>query len=98
MTLHWTESQRKRLVELDADAATQGRTFVDAGERNRAYQAWEKAQVSAQRERLGALRSGPRQSRLCLLENLLAESLIADGFVRVSTPVLMSSCGGRRNR
>jgi len=90
VTLHWTESQRKRLVELDADSATQGRTFADPGERNRAYQKWEKAQVGAQREQLQTLRSGPRQPRLCLLENLLAEALIAEGFVRVSTPVLMS--------
>jgi pyrrolysyl-tRNA synthetase-like protein len=90
VTLQWTESQRKRLVELDADAATQRRSFVDAGERNRAYQAWEKEQVRTQHERLDALRGGPRQSRLCLLENLLAELLIEAGFVRVCTPVLMS--------
>lgn len=90
MTLEWTQSQRKRLVELDADAATLERSFADPEERNRAYQAWEKAQVSAQREQLDALRSGSRRPRLCRLEALLSETLVAGGFVQVTTPVLMS--------
>ena len=89
-TLQWTASQRKRLVELDADAALLGQTFADNEARNRAYQKWEKAQVSDQREQLHALRTGRRRPRLCRLENALVEALVAEGFVQVSTPVLMA--------
>ena len=90
MTFQWTESQRKRLVELDADAAILERSFTDPGERNWAYQEWEKAQVSARRDQLNELRSGSRRPRLCRLENTLVEKLVAEDFVQVSTPVLMS--------
>ena len=88
--LQWTESQHKRLVELDADAATLARTFDDTVERNRAFQVWEKKRVGAQRDHLEALRNGARRPRLCRLENALVEKLVAEGFVQVSTPVLMS--------
>ena len=88
--LQWTPSQRQRLVELDAGADTLEKTFADAGERNRAYQKWETAQVGAQRDRLDALRNGSRRPRLCRLEDALVETLVAEGFVQVATPVLMA--------
>ncbi len=90
MNLNWTEIQRKRLVELDADAATLTRTFDDAGQRNRAFQGLEKERVAAHRRHLDDLRSGVRRPRLCRLETVLVETLVSHGFVQVSTPVLMS--------
>ena len=65
MTLDWTETQHKRLVELDADAHTLAQTFADADQRNSAFQAWEKARVSAGRRHLDLLRNGSRRPRLC---------------------------------
>ena len=90
MNLKWSDSQRKRLVELDADAETLDRTFGDARERDRAYQMWEKHQVRAQRGRLDALRDSFRRPRLCRLETTLVEALTARGFVQVATPMLMA--------
>jgi pyrrolysyl-tRNA synthetase-like protein len=90
MSFHWTAIQRKRLVELDVDAATLARTFDTADGRNRAFQALEKERVALQRRRLDALRRGTRRPRLCRLESRLVEALVSDGFVQVATPVLMS--------
>ena len=90
MNLNWTDIQHKRLVELDADAATLARTFDDANQRNRAFQTLEKERVAAHRRHLDDLRSGARRPRLCRLETVLVETLVAHGFVQVSTPMLMS--------
>ena len=90
MKLHWTDIQRKRLVELDEDATTLARTFDDADQRNRAFQALEKERIAEHRRHLEALRRGPRRPRLCRLETSLVETLVAQGFVQVATPTLMS--------
>jgi len=90
MNFHWTAIQRKRLVELNADAATLERTFDTTAGRNRAFQTLEKERVSLQRNHLDALRRGIRRPRLCRLESKLVETLVSDGFVQVATPVLMS--------
>ncbi len=42
MKLNWTDIQRNRLVELDTDATTLARTFDNADQRNRTFQALEK--------------------------------------------------------
>ena len=65
MSLNWTDTQRNRLVELDADATALARTFDDAGQRNRAFQTLEKERVAAHRRHLDTLRSGPRRPRGC---------------------------------
>ncbi len=90
MTLTWTDTQRIRLKELDADEATLAQRFADAEARNQAFQRWTKQRVQAHRNQLQALRDGPRRPRLCRLETLLVERLVNQGFVQVSTPVLMS--------
>ncbi len=90
MNLNWTEIQRRRLAELETDDATLARTFEDADQRNRAFQTLEKERVAAHRRHLEEIRSGARRPRLCRLETVLVETLVACGFVQVSTPVLMS--------
>ena len=90
MSHTWTDTQRIRLKELDADEKTLARTFADADARNRAFQNCEKALVQAHRRHLEALRDGPRRPRLCRLETALVDSLVAEGFVQIATPVLMS--------
>ena len=90
MNLNWTDIQRNRLVELNADATTLARTFDDTDQRNRAFQRLEKERVAAHRRHLDDLRNGARRPRLCRLETVLIETLVSHGFVQVSTPVLMS--------
>ena len=90
MNLNWTDIQRNRLLELNADAETLARTFSDSDQRNRAFQRLEKERVTAHRRHLDDLRSGARRPRLCRLETVLVETLVSQGFVQVSTPVLMS--------
>lgn len=90
VSLHWTDTQRKRLVELDEDATTLSRTFDDTDQRNLEFQALEKERIADHRHHLDALRRGPRRPRLCQLETSLVEKLVSQGFVQVATPVLMS--------
>jgi len=90
MNLNWTDIQRKRLVELDADADALARTFDNTDQRNRTFQTLEKGLVASHRGHLNELRSGPRRPRLCRLESVLVDALVSQGFVQVSTPMLMS--------
>lgn len=90
MNLNWTDIQRNRLLELNADVETLARTFGDSDQRNRAFQKLEKERVTAHRRHLDDLRSGTRRPRLCRLETVLVETLVSQGFVQLSTPVLMS--------
>jgi pyrrolysyl-tRNA synthetase-like protein len=90
MNIEWTDIQRNRLVELNADATTLSRTFDDCDQRNRAFQRLEKERAATHRRHLENLRSGSRRPRLCRLETVLVETLVSHGFVQVATPVLMS--------
>ncbi|MGD8702017.1 MAG: pyrrolysine--tRNA(Pyl) ligase large subunit [Desulfosarcina sp.] len=90
MKLDWTKTQRIRLLELGADAATLARTFDNADHRHREFQAVVKQRTSDLHRRLADLRQKFRRPRLCRLESALADRLVSIGFVQVSTPVLMS--------
>ncbi len=90
MTEPWTDSQRQRLMELNADTAMLACEFKDAEQRNRTFQQWERERVCAHRRHLKDLRSGSRRPRLCRLESTLVDKLVARGFVQVVTPTLMS--------
>ena len=90
MNLKWTDGQHKRLVELDADANSLARTFDNTDQRDRIFQTLEEERVASHRRHLDALRNGPRRPRLCRLEDALVGTLVSQGFVQVSTPILMS--------
>ena len=86
----WTETQLRRLQELDASASELNQKFEDATAREQAFQDLEKKQVAECRQRLKTFREIHLRPGLCKLEAKLADTLIKHGFVQVTTPIMMS--------
>ena len=86
----WTETQLRRLQELDAPESDLNQNFENAAARENAFQGIEKKQAQQLRQRLKAFRDNELRPGLCRLEAKLADTLIQHGFVQVSTPILMS--------
>ena len=90
MTISWTKTQARRLTELDVSESELGKAFESEASREAAYQQLEKKQVSRQRRRLKEFREVHLRPALCRMENKLVDVLINQGFVQVSTPIIMS--------
>jgi phenylalanyl-tRNA synthetase alpha chain len=86
----WTETQLRRLQELDASAADLNQGFENATARGHAFQAIEKKRAAEFRQRLKTFREIHFRPGLCKLEAKLADTLIQHGFVQVATPIMMS--------
>ncbi|MGD9079702.1 MAG: pyrrolysine--tRNA(Pyl) ligase large subunit [Desulfobacterales bacterium] len=86
----WTETQLRRLQELDASESDLNQRFENADARETAFQEIEKKQAQKLRQRLKTFREVDLRPGLCRLETRLAETLIKHGFVQVSTPIMMS--------
>ena len=90
MGVTFSENQQQRLVALEADSEAVGREFSDEAERNRAFQALAKELTDRALGRLQKYRDQERRPAASRMENRLAELLAAEGFVQVSTPIIMS--------
>ena len=90
MTISWTKTQARRLTELDVSESELGKAFESEASREAAYQQLEKKQVSRQRRRIKEFREVHLRPALCRMENKLVDVLINQGFVQVSTPIIMS--------
>lgn len=90
MTVTWSDIQHHRLLELDAAEAELDRVFDEPGERDQTYQALEKQLVRQQRRLLQKYRDTGLRPRLVKLEHSLAETLADQGFVQVTTPIIMA--------
>ncbi len=90
MSISWTQTQLSRLKELEADEKDLARGFEGDTDRDRAFQLLAQDLVRSARRKMDELRSGPRRPRLCRLESRLANVLVDNGFVQVTTPTLMS--------
>ena len=86
----WTETQLRRLQELDASASDLNQDFEDAAAREQAFQEIEKRQAAECRKRLNTFREVHLRPGLCRLEARLTDTLIKHGFVQVTTPIIMS--------
>lgn len=86
----WTETQLRRLQELDASASELNQNFENATTREQAFQDLEKKQVAECRQRLKTFREIHLRPGLCKLEAKLADTLIKQGFAQVTTPIMMS--------
>lgn len=89
MTLTFTDTQRQRLKELDGTAPGD-MEFRSAEERDRTFKVLHTELVRRNRERLERLRSQKGRPAVRLLEDLLASTLIAAGFIEVVTPIIMA--------
>jgi len=90
LSINWTETQARRLNELDASESELGETFKNESSRENAYQQIEKKCVSQQRLRLKEYREIHMRPALCRLESKLIDVLVNQGFAQVSTPIIMS--------
>lgn len=88
--INWTEIQSKRLKALGADQDTLESVFQAPSERDRVFQKNEKQLVRGHRSRLDRLRTTELRPGICRLESRLVEALTGQGFVQVSTPIIMS--------
>ena len=86
----WTETQLRRLQELDASESDINQHFENAAARENAFQKIEKKQAQKLRQRLKRFREVDLKPALCRLEAELAETLVKQGFVQVTTPIIMS--------
>ncbi|MBF0531215.1 MAG: pyrrolysine--tRNA(Pyl) ligase large subunit [Deltaproteobacteria bacterium] len=86
----WTETQRRRLVELEAGLEQLDRRFSNPVERDKDFQVMEKELTRRGLAHLEDLRLHRRQPALCQLEYELVSALIRAGFCQVTTPIIMS--------
>ena len=90
MAITWTETQLRRLNELDASGSELDKTFENESSREQAYQQLEKKRVTQQRRRLKEFRETHMRPALCRLESKLVDVLVNQGFAQVTTPIMMS--------
>jgi phenylalanyl-tRNA synthetase alpha chain len=90
MDFIFTETQSRRLKELNATDPELNYRFESVSAREKAYQKIEKQQVKKNRQQLKSFREIQLRPGLCRLENRLGEVLIQNGFVQVTTPIIMS--------
>jgi len=88
--LTWSTTQLRRLKELQATAQQRKLTFETESSRNRSFQAISDALARKERARLLEIQKNCRRPRLCRLESRLVEALCTEGFVQVTTPVIMA--------
>lgn len=89
MSCAWTDTQKQRLKELDADQSEQATVFQDHKERDRAFLELDQKLVKRGKERLTDLKEIRRRPALAELESRLIEALTEQGFVQVITPIII---------
>jgi phenylalanyl-tRNA synthetase alpha chain len=90
LTITWTETQTRRLTELDASESDLNKQFENISNRERGYQKMEKQLAARQRQLLKEFRDIHRRPGLCRLESRLVDVLVEKGFAQVTTPIIMS--------
>lgn len=91
MTAIFSDTQKRRLRELGVSIAETELLFENNETRDRKYQSFERHLVKKERERLDEYIEKSRRPKICTLEEKLAKRLAAEGFIQVSTPVIMKS-------
>ncbi len=90
MTITWTETQVRRLKELDASEPQLDERFESTANREDVYKKLEKRLVKKHRKRLKEFRETHLRPGLCRLESKLVDVLIKESFAQVTTPIIMS--------
>ncbi len=87
----WTPLQLQRLKEYGAEAELIAASFATSKERDQTFQRFEKQQVKAEKLKLAEKLNRGGKSGLELLVDQLVDALTAEGFVKVSTPTIISA-------
>lgn len=91
LRIRLTATQSQRLRELGADPLVLDELFADHAARDAVFKRMENELVRSGRERLRELRKGRRAPQIVELERTLSDALSGVGFVRVVTPLIISS-------
>ncbi len=86
-----TATQSQRLRELGGDPVVLDELFASSDARDAAFKRLENELAADGRRRLRELREGRRAPQLVELETGLSDALVAAGFVRVVTPLIITS-------
>jgi phenylalanyl-tRNA synthetase alpha chain len=86
----FTDGQKKRLWELGAAPSVCGGEFESAAQRDGQFKILEKDLVNALKARLLVLREQTRRPALLILQRDIENALCEEGFVQVSTPLIMA--------
>lgn len=86
----WTETQKNRLIELNAEAQNLDQEFENETERNQTFQKLVNTRVKSEKTKLETMRNNERRPALCSLSDKLVKSLTSRGFVQVTTPTMMA--------
>ncbi|MCE5284635.1 MAG: hypothetical protein LLG02_02130 [Pelosinus sp.] len=90
MSFAWTEVQSRRLSELGFSLSSEAGTFATENERDLAFKKTEYILVNQAKERLNEFRSQRRRPALCEMAEKLAAKLISQGFIQVTTPIILT--------
>lgn len=88
--LGFSPAQRQRLAEIGLDDAALGSTFESPEERDARYEANHRELNQSNVDRLDSLRTERRRPVLRGVESALVAALVAEGFVEVVTPLIVS--------
>jgi len=86
----WTTVQRKRLSELNAAAVQKNLSFANEKERDVAFKKAELLLINESKQRLNSFRNEKKRPTLCLLESRLIDALTDNGFMQVTTPIILA--------
>lgn len=86
----WSVTQKQKLIELNADPSILERVFVEIKERDREFQIIERGLVRKNKEHLLKLKNSGFRPLLSRLESKLVNRLNQEGFVQVTTPIILA--------
>jgi phenylalanyl-tRNA synthetase alpha chain len=86
----FTDGQKRRLLELGAPPAICETAFEDAAQSERRFKTLEKELADAAKRHLKELRDVARRPALLALQSEIENALRGEGFVQVSTPVILA--------
>lgn len=90
MSFSWTDVQKKRLSELNSGVVQADPRFLTEKARDEAFKKEEVSLVKAGKQKLNALRTVKKRPTLCEIESQLVAALTRQGFVQVTTPIIMA--------
>lgn len=88
-TFNFSPTQRQRLAELGHPESGLGERFSSAAERDAHFESLGREATRLNLDRLEALRTLNRRPEVRLVETVLVDTLVSEGFVEVVTPVII---------
>lgn len=90
MPFFWTEVQKKRLSELNSTEIQENNAFSTEKERDAAFKKEEARLIMIGKKRLNHLCDEKKRPALCQMETRLVKALTDNGFVQVTTPIILA--------